>query len=67
MSDYAIKVVQKNGDEDFLCDGLGTVPTRFPSYSAAYRYVDFLKVGMEGDVQSINIVKYPKSVARRPA
>jgi hypothetical protein len=60
MADYAIKVVQKNGDEDFLCDGMGNVPTRFPSYAAAYHQADFLKIGIEGDVQSINIVKYPK-------
>ena len=60
MSDYAIKVVQKNGDEDFLCDDLGETPTRFRSYAAAYHKVDFMRIGMEGDVQSINIVKYPK-------
>jgi len=58
--DYAIKVVQKNGEEDFLCDGLSDRPTRFPSYAAAYHQRDFLKIGMQGDVQSINIVKYPK-------
>lgn len=58
--DYAIKVVQKNGDEDFLCGGLTNHPKRFPSYAAAYHQVDFMKIGMEGDVQSINIVKYPK-------
>jgi hypothetical protein len=57
---YAIKVVQKNGEEDFLCEGLGEVPTRFPSHAAAYRQVEFMKIGMEGDFQSINIVKYPK-------
>ena len=60
MTDYAIKVIQKNGDEDFLCDGLGNTPTRFPSCAAAMRQYDFLKIGMEGDVQSINVVKYPK-------
>jgi len=60
MADYAIKVVQNNGDEDFLCDGLGSRPTRFPSYAAAYRQVDFMKIGMADEVQSINIVKYPK-------
>ena len=59
---YAIKVVQKNGDEDFICDGLGNVPTRFPSYADAYHHVKlFLRIGMEGDVQSINVVKYPKA------
>jgi len=61
MAGYAIKVVQKNGDEDFLCEGLGNRIVRFPSYAAAYHYMDFMRIGMEGDVQSINIVKYPKS------
>jgi hypothetical protein len=60
MADYAIKVVQDDGEEDFLCDGLGNVPTHFPSRAAAQRQVDFMKLGMDGDVQSINIVKYPK-------
>lgn len=58
---FAIKVVQKNGEEDFLCDGLTQTPSRFPSRSAAWRQVDFLKIGMEGDVQAIVVVKYPKN------
>jgi hypothetical protein len=57
---YAIKVVQKNGDEEFLCDGLGDTPARFPSRAAAQRQKEFMLIGMEGDVQSINVVKYPK-------
>ena len=60
MTDHAIKVIQKNGDEDFLCDGMGNTPTRFPSYEAAMRQYEFLKIGLKGDVQSINVVKYPK-------
>jgi hypothetical protein len=57
---YAIKVIDDDGGEDFLCDGLGNRPSRFPSRAAAQRQVDFMKIGMEGDVQSINIVPYPK-------
>jgi hypothetical protein len=57
---YAILVIQQEGDEDYLCDGLGNRPTKFPSRAAAQRQVDFMKIGMDGDVQSINIVRYPK-------
>jgi hypothetical protein len=47
---------ENRGEED----GLTNIPTRFPSYTAAHHQADFLKIGMEGDVQSINVVKYPK-------
>ena len=57
---YAIKVVQKLGDEEFLCEGLGDTPARFPSKAAAERQKQFMLIGMEDDVQSINVVKYPK-------
>jgi hypothetical protein len=59
---YAIKVIQKNGREDYLRDGVsanGRI-TGFPSYAAAMRQHDFMRIGMEGEVQSINVVKYPK-------
>jgi len=65
MAKYAIKVVQKNGDEDYLRDGIaanGRI-TGFPSYAAAMRQQAFMRIGMEGDVQSINVVKYPKRAA----
>lgn len=58
---YAIRVVQKNGSGDYLCDGLGNTPSKFPSRAAAQRQKDFMMIGMDGDVQSINIVKYPAS------
>jgi hypothetical protein len=59
---YAIKVVQKDGDEDYLRDGIaadGRI-TEFPTYAHAVHKADFLRIGMEGGVQSINVVKYPK-------
>jgi hypothetical protein len=34
--------------------------TEFPTYAHAVHKADFLRIGMEGDVQSINVVKYPK-------
>ncbi len=57
---YAIKVVQKSGDDTYLCEGLGDTPARFPSRAAAERQKQFMLIGMEGEVQSINVVKYPK-------
>jgi len=35
MSFYAILVVQDNGDEDYLCDGVGDVATRFVTRARA--------------------------------
>jgi hypothetical protein len=59
MPNYAILVIYEDGDESYLRDGLGDTPSRFPSRAAALKQVDFLKIGMEGEVQSINVVKYP--------
>jgi hypothetical protein len=61
MADFAILVIGLEGEESYFCDGMGDRPSRFPSRAAAQRQVDFMKVGIEGDVQSINIVSYPKS------
>jgi len=63
MTTYAILVIQKNGCQDYLCERLTNTPSRFPSRAAAQRQVDFMEIGMKGDVQSINIVKYPKEMA----
>lgn len=60
---YAIKVVQKNGDEDFLCVGYTDIVAKFPSRAAAQKQKDFMLIGMEDEVQSINIVKYPAKKA----
>jgi hypothetical protein len=61
MADFAILVIGLEGEESYVCDGLGDRPTRFPSRAAAKREVDFLMIGVEGDVQSVNIVPYPKT------
>jgi len=60
MSFYAILVVQDNGDEDYLCDGFGEVPTRFVTRAKAQEMRDFMAIGMAGDVESIDIVPYPR-------
>lgn len=56
---YAILVIDQDGDKRYLCDGFGDRPSRFPSRAAALKQVEFMKIGMEGEVQSINVVKYP--------
>lgn len=56
---YAILVIDLEGDEEYLCDGLGNVPARFPSHAAAQRQREFMLIGMEDEVQSINIVSCP--------
>jgi len=60
MSFYAILVVQDNGDEDYLCDGVGDVATRFVTRARAQEMRDFMAIGMAGDVESIDIVPYPR-------
>ncbi len=62
---YAIKVIGEDADEGYVCDGLGDTPARFPSRAAAERQKQFMLIGMEGDVQSINVVKYPKGKERK--
>lgn len=56
---FAILIVQLDGDEHYLCDGTGDTPTKFSTRAKAEEYVGFMKIGMEGDVQSINVVYYP--------
>lgn len=57
---YAIKIVNKSGSEVYLCEGLGSTPAHFPSRAAAERQKQFMLIGMASEVQSINVVKYPK-------
>jgi hypothetical protein len=57
---FAIMVIQKDGEQDYVCDGLGDIPTRYPTRRKAQEFVDFMKIGMDGDVQSINVVPYPR-------
>jgi hypothetical protein len=57
---FALLVIGLNGEEDYLCNGMGDTPTRFFSKREAQSQKDFMWIGMDGDVQSINIVPYPK-------
>ena len=63
VSYYAIKVVLKNGQSEFLQNGATKVPDCFPSYAAAYRQSTAMqrqRLDTEGEFLSVNIVKYPK-------
>lgn len=57
---YALLVLGFDGEEGYLCNGMGDTPTRFFSKREAQSQKDFLWIGMEGEVQSINIVPYPR-------
>ena len=57
---YRIKVIWKNGEEEFVQEGLR--PGRyaiFTSRASAQQQADFLKMGIGCDAQSINVVRGP--------
>ena len=57
---YCVLIVTRAGKPEYLFDfGVGKV-ARFPSRAAAKKQADFLKIGIEEDVQSINIVPFTK-------
>lgn len=60
MAGWALLVIWKDGDEEYLCDGLGDRPTRFVSSARAADQRDFMLMGMDDEVQSINVVPYPR-------
>lgn len=57
---FAILVIDNEGEENYVCDGMGNIPTRYSSRARAKEQVEFFKMGMEDEVQSINVVPYPK-------
>ena len=60
MSGFAILVIDNDGEESFVCDGMGDTPSRYLSKAKAKEFADFMKIGMEGECQSINVVPYPR-------
>lgn len=60
MAKFAILVIWSDGEEEYLHQGLGTTPAMFTSKQHAREQADFMRIGMEGDCQSINVVPYPK-------
>ena len=59
---FAIFVTFLDGEEDYVCDGMSDRVKMFHSRSRAQEQVDFMMIGMEGEVESIDIVPYPKPV-----
>lgn len=57
-------IVDEAGEREYVCDGDCKTPTRFASKAKAKEFVDFMKIGLDGEVQSINIVPYPRRTNR---
>ncbi len=55
---YAIKVVWKDGSEDYVFDFMTSHVSTFTSRARAQQRADFLAEGMD-DAQSINVVLAP--------
>ena len=62
---WAVLVVWENGEEEYLKQGLGSAVATFTK-QAARDQVEFMKIGMEGDCQSINVVPAPPTKEPRP-
>lgn len=64
---YAIKLISKRGTEAYLREGTGPNGriAGFPTKRAADKQVEFMKIGMAGECQSINVVKYPRGGQQR--
>jgi hypothetical protein len=65
---YAIKVIWKNGDEEYVMSGLGK-SARIATFSAKSRArteADFMAMGID-DAQSINVVRAPAAHLPRPS
>ena len=60
MRGWAVKVIDRRGRERFVCDGMGDRPSRFLLKEDARERAEFLKMGIAGEVQSVNVVPYPK-------
>ena len=56
---YAVLVVWKGGQEEYLKEGNSSTPAKYFSFEKAKEQADFMLIGMKEDVQSINAVDYP--------
>jgi hypothetical protein len=66
MSAYAVLVVWPNGEQEYLKRGIGGNPALFHSRKAAELQVNFMKIGMETECQSISVVKYKRPKNEEP-
>ncbi len=60
--DYAIELVLKNGNKEFLLIPLTKTPQSFPSHAAAHRQAESMRAAnnQKPKYLSVNIVPYPK-------
>ena len=56
---WAILVVWNDGTEEYLHEGMGVKTARFHSREAAQQQRDFMWIGMEGECQSISVIRHP--------
>lgn len=54
---YAVKVIWKDGEEEYLANSLGK-PAVFMNKTRATEQRDFLFEGISDEVQSVNVVKW---------
>jgi len=57
MARFAVLVIWKDGEEEYLREGSRVAV--FSARSRAEDQADFMRMGMEDEVQSINVVKAP--------
>lgn len=55
---YAILVVWNDGEEEYLHEGIGKRTAVFPTRESARGQVEFMKMGMSDECQSISVVVY---------
>ena len=61
---YAIKVTMSDGEENYVCDGIGCRVSRFHSKQAAQHQADFLKMGLDAGDQ-VAVVHYPTTAVMK--
>ena len=60
---WAIVCIGHDGESDFVCHGITDRVALFKSRADAQQQADFLKMGVDDEYQSINVVLYGERVA----
>ena len=56
---WAVLVVWLDGEEEYLHPGMSDDVAVFRTQEEAQHQRDFMWIGMEGECQSINVMRYP--------
>ena len=59
MAGFAILVIWADGEQEYLKQGVAHV-VRFSSRKRAQEQREFMLMGMDEDVQSVNVVPFPR-------